>query len=180
MGEEQDSGDYGYSDYGLLLTEPGARPLPAPASPTVDRVLRYALVAGLLAGLVLLLIGIPQLVSEDGPGGAVRKLGKVSLEPVPGDLPRVVAEIGQPARVQVMVLREISPRTYQPVLTRRMGAVEAGTVSLQLGSGHASDGAAPGRVLDTSRMIPFTVVPGQSGGLAPGQYVVSVQMRSVD
>ncbi len=180
MGEEQDSGDYGYSDNGLLLTEAGARPLPAPASATVDRVLRYALVAGLLVGLLLILIGIPQMVSEDGPGGAVRKLGKVSLQPVRGDLPRVVAEIGQPARVHVMVLREISPRTYQPVLTRRMGEVEAGTISLQLGSGHASDGAPPGRVLDTSRMVPFRVVPDQGGGLAPGEYVATVQMRSLD
>jgi len=180
MGEDQDSGDYGSFEYGLLLTEAGARPLPAPASPMVDRVLRYALVAGLLVGLVLLLVGIPQLVSEDGPGGAVRKLGKVSLQPVPGDLPRVVAEVGQAARVQVMVLRETGPRTYQPALTRRMGTVEAGTVSLQLGSGHSNDGAAPGRVLDTSRMIPFTVVPGQGGGLEPGKYVVTVQMRSVD
>ena len=179
MGEEHDSGDYGSPDYGLL-TDVGPRPLPAPALPMVDRVLRYAIVAGLLVGLVLLLVGVPQLVSEDGPGGAVRKLGKVSLEPVPGDLPRVVAEIGQPARVQVMVLREVAPRTYQPVLTRRMGAVEPGTASLQLGSGHSSDGAAPGRVLDTSRMIPFEVVPGEAGGLTPGQYVATVQMRSLD
>lgn len=179
MGEEQDSGDYGSSD-GFLLTEAGARPLRAPASPMVDRVLRYALVAGVVVGLAVVLVGVPQLVSEDGPGGAVRKLGKVSLEPVPGDLPRVVAEIGQPARVQAMVLRETGPRTYQPALTRRMGVVQGGTVSLQLGSGHASDGVAPGKVLDTSRMIPFKVVPGQGGGLEPGSYVVTVQMRSLD
>jgi hypothetical protein len=177
VGEDPDTD---YSDYGLLLGDAAAHPLRAPVRPRAGFVLKIAVVAGLLVALVLILAGVPQLVGDDGTAGPVRNLGKVSLEPVPGDLPRVVAEIGQSSRVQAVVLREVGPRVYRPALTRRLGVVEAGTVTLELGSGHASDGAAPGQVLDTSRMIPFTVVPGQGGGLTPGRYTVTVQMRSVD
>jgi hypothetical protein len=174
VGEDQDT------DYGLLLGDAGTQGLRAPVRVRADFVLKIAVVAGLLVALVLILAGVPLLAADDGTAGPVRNLGKVVLEPVPGDLPRVVAEVGQTSRVQAMVLREVGPQVYRPVLTRRLGVVEAGTVTLELGSGHASDGLAPGDVLDTSRMIPFTVVPGQGGGLAPGRYTVTVQMRSVD
>jgi hypothetical protein len=168
-------------DRRFLLTEQGARPMRPPVTAGVERLLRIALVIAMAAALVIALAGVPNLIGgDDGPGGPVRKLGRVALQPVPGDLPRIVAQIGEPARVQLTILREIGPQEYRPVITRRLGEVEAGTRTLELGSGHASDGTAPGEVLDTSRLLPFEVVPGEEGGLEPGRYAASVQMRSLD
>jgi hypothetical protein len=168
------------SDSDLLLADTGTRPVAAPSPPAVEGVLRIALVVGLLIALVFVVAGVPELAGDDGPGGPVRKLGRVALEPVPGELPVVAAEIGQAARVQVTVLRETAPRTYTPVVTRRLGVVKAGTTRLQLGSGHAADGISPGEVLDTSRLLPFSVVAGEGGGLPPGDYAATVQMRSIE
>lgn len=107
----------------------------------------------------------------------IQHLGTVGVEVPAEGAPLVRAEIGHPARGQLLLWRETSTGSLVHLLARRVGKMKPPIEEIEIGSGHGSDGSSPGAVMTTSPTVPFELKSARAG-LPAGRYAVELQLRS--